>query len=57
MKGGVLIIKSKEEKKTEANWRQKEYDDLSITEKISRAKDRRGQSSKEISKLKRRLKK
>jgi len=41
----------KEERKIQARERQDEYDKLSPTEKIVRAKSRRGKSEKEIKKL------
>ena len=44
--------KSKEQKQHEAKSRQEHYENLSVDHKIKRAKRRRGDSSKEIARLK-----
>ena len=45
--------RTKKERQEEAIERQKKYDSLSLKEKIDLAKSRRGESSKEINRLKR----
>ncbi len=44
--------RTKKERQEEAIERQKKYDSLSLKEKIDLAKSRRGESSKEIKRLK-----
>ena len=44
-------MKTKEQKRKEAQERQKEYDDLSLTQKIQRTLSRRGESLKERTRL------
>ena len=49
------MAKSKEQKRTEARIRQEEYDKLSLEDKIRRALRARGQSSKELTRLRRKI--
>ena len=44
-------MKSKKEKRMEAEARQKEYDKLTLKQKIDRAINRRGNSTKELKRL------
>ena len=48
----MIRAERNEIKRTEASQRQEEYDQLSIDEKISRTNSRRGNSAKELLRLK-----
>jgi hypothetical protein len=48
-------MKTQMQKRKEAETRQAEYDSLTISQRIERAKSRRGQSKKEITRLKGKL--